>query len=595
MEKAKKYILYAVFALINGYILGAGIALSLIPDKIFGKNAFSEVNISVLLLFAGIFFVLFMLIFISGKKVYRWTTPLCLASFAWCVSINSSAHPNMAIVMAITAAVMVFCFKKDLTDSVWKFLKGKNLYIAVAALTAIVAFFTAWATICRYRSFIASAFDFGVFAQMFESMATDFTQTTTIERGYAMSHFAVHFSPIYYLLLPFYMIFRTPEFLLAAQAAIVFSGIIPLLLLCKKYKYDEKTIFLISVVFVFYPAFSAPCFYDFHENAFLTPLILWLLYFVEKDGLIGTIISALLLMCVKEDAAIYVACIGLYALLRHGKDAGKRASGVILIGLSAAGFVIITSLMKTYGEGIFTSRFAVFLGSGESSVFDIVKNVIKDPALFFDVLFNDEDKLLLVLELMLPLMFIPFASKRLSDWTLFIPLIIMNFATDYQYMSNINFQYVFGTGALMLFLFVKNMKYLKIKPKITPALASALAAVIIFAGVSLPKYDRINSYLENSEYYEQAKQVLSEIPRDATVFAEHTLVAHVADIKELYLYPEVYPNDENASADYFLLDTRINSTDKQETIAQLTAQGYEIISDTKRSFVTVMKKQTASS
>ena len=74
-------------------------------------------------------------------------------------------------------------------------------------------------------------------------------------------------------------------------------------------------------VFLLYPTMRSGLFYDFHENKFLTPLLLWLLYFTEKEGLslkaknLLIAVFTLLSLMVKEDAAIYVACIGLFMLV----------------------------------------------------------------------------------------------------------------------------------------------------------------------------------------------------------------------------------------------------------------------------------------
>lgn len=80
-----------------------------------------------------------------------------------------------------------------------------------------------------------STFDIGIFTQMFESMKRDFSQVTTPERDKFMSHFGVHISPIYYFLLPFYYLFPYGETLEVLQVLVVFSGVIPLYLILKRW------------------------------------------------------------------------------------------------------------------------------------------------------------------------------------------------------------------------------------------------------------------------------------------------------------------------------------------------------------------------
>ena len=107
----------------------------------------------------------------------------------------------------------------------------------------------------------------------------------TCERDVLLSHFAVHISPIYYLLLPFYALFPSPLTLQIGQAVIVASGVIPTLLLCKHYCLSGKSTCALVLIYVLHPALSGGCFFDIHENCFLTPLLLWMFYFFERKNI----------------------------------------------------------------------------------------------------------------------------------------------------------------------------------------------------------------------------------------------------------------------------------------------------------------------
>ena len=91
--------------------------------------------------------------------------------------------------------------------------------ITASTLFVVATVVFGWYTSLKYRTFNNHAFDFGIFAQMYERMAVSGVPETTLERSYLMSHFGVHFSPIFYLFLPGYWIFRTPFYLLYLQAA----------------------------------------------------------------------------------------------------------------------------------------------------------------------------------------------------------------------------------------------------------------------------------------------------------------------------------------------------------------------------------------
>ena len=86
----------------------------------------------------------------------------------------------------------------------------KITLVVACALFVIATVVIGYFSSLKYRSYSNFAFDFGIFAQMYERMAVSGAPETTLERSYLMSHFGVHFSPIFYIFLPGYWIFRSP-------------------------------------------------------------------------------------------------------------------------------------------------------------------------------------------------------------------------------------------------------------------------------------------------------------------------------------------------------------------------------------------------
>ena len=191
------------------------------------------------------------------------------------------------------------------------------LWAVAAVAVAFFAFVSVW-TVSRIYCFMAPTFDFGIFSQMFHSMKTTGLPITTVERDGALSHFAVHVSPIYYLMLPFYMIVPKPATLQVLQAAVLASAVIPMWKLGKHHNLTPAVRFGLCLLLLVYPAYSGGTSYDLHENAFLTPLLLWLFYGIDRRNGILTAVAAVLTLTVKEDAAVYVAIVALFLLLRSG-------------------------------------------------------------------------------------------------------------------------------------------------------------------------------------------------------------------------------------------------------------------------------------
>lgn len=593
--KIKKYFSYVIYALLSGFIIGSGITLYAAHFDANILSIDSVKNVNTLLLFSitavagAVLFVLFAV----RERLYRCCIPLSVFFFSVLILYPSTSVNAYFYIALATAVVCVsLAFKdifKDRKISIldgrafkWGRFECRGADIFAGAVTVLMTAAVSLGTIMRMCVFNNSTFDFGLFAQMYEYMATDFTQNSTLERNELLSHFAVHFSPVYYLLLPFYMIFRSPQSLLAMQAAVCFSGAFPLLLLCRRWRYSGGVTLALCGLFLCYPAFTGACFYDFHENCFLTPFILWILYFLESDKGGGVAVFALLLLCVKEDAGLYLIFIALYALFN--KNIPKRVSVPLLI-MGVTGFVAVTAFINVYGEGIKVSRYSIYLMSGQDSLTSVVKNVIKNPAFFFSNLFSAE-KVLFFIQMLLPLLFIPLRSRKLSEWFLIAPFILINLATDYKYQYDINFQYVFGTGAMLIFLTAKNLRYSR--KKLKTAMAGFMAAAVCLVGNAMPKYHYTDTYFSNPEYYEAAEELLEKIPRDKVIYASTFLTPHLYDCKEVYMYPGFYNKDKWTEADYILIDKRFYSVEElKEEITKLNENGYTQID--KASFVLVFK------
>ena len=161
-------------------------------------------------------------------------------------------------------------------------------------------------TIAKHEAFGTTCFDMGIFVQMFHSLAHNLTAVTTCERDMFLSHFHVHASYIFYLLVPFYALLPHEDTLFTAQAILTVSGIIPMFLIAKQRNFKGFTLLFACILYLFSNGLLAPCYYHFHENCFLPTLLLWLLYAVERRNYPLLYIMSVLVCIVKEDAPLYL-------------------------------------------------------------------------------------------------------------------------------------------------------------------------------------------------------------------------------------------------------------------------------------------------
>ncbi len=417
--------------------------------------------------------------------------------------------------------------------------KEKRRYAMITGLGAVLLFLlvSLW-TVGRVWSFSTPTYDFGIFSQMFYYMKTTGLPLTTLERDGLLSHFQVHVSPIYYLILPVFCLAPYPETLQVCQAAVLASSVVPLWKLGKRHGLKAGERMAVCFLLLLYPAFSGGTGYDIHENCFLTPLLLWLLYGIDEKKGMTTFLAAVLTLMVKEDAPVYVAVIGLWLLVRSLLHASGRrdlyTGGALLMG-AVLWFVLAVSYLNRAGDGAMTYRYRNFMFDGSGSLVTVIKAVIMNPikALYECV---DREKLSFIALTMGPLLGLPLITRRYERYLLLIPYVLVNLMSDYTYQHNIFFQYCFGSIACLLYLVTVNLADWKQGRRRKIALFIALiVSVLCFGKTILPKaWDYTTRYLRYESYYSQVRTQLSQIPEEASVAASTFYTTCLSQREVLY-------------------------------------------------------------
>lgn len=434
------------------------------------------------------------------------------------------------------------------------------------ALTALIILIS----ICRHMTYNTACFDMGIFTQMFHSMKQNLSMNTTCERDYLLSHLSVHSSVILYVLLPFYALFPNANTLLTAQAVLCISGVIPVVLIAKKHGFKGLFIIFVSIIYLFNTGLLSPCFFHFHENCFLPPLLMWLMYAVDSRKTVLIYILSILTCTVKEDAPLYIICTGLFLLAdEKGK---KRIHGAVIAILSLVYFIVIMKVLGISGsaEMMMDQRFSNLVFGDNTGISGMVMNILRNPSYFFSLLFS-EASMKFFLQIMLPLLFLPFATGKLHRYFLMLPFVIMNLAigSGYRYAAEMGYHYTFGTASLLIFMVIINCADFSETGRRTAAAAVAAAALITAFPLLSTNLTHCGKYMENREYYAQIEAGLASIPEDAVVIADTHYLPHAANRKEIYLMNEddvVVANGNVLSIvdmkkyDYFVLNENDGNT-----------------------------------
>ena len=271
------------------------IMLIIVFSGVFAFTYYKFSNVARIMMFMFIY-VFFMMSACNGYS-YNWNE----------TAKNPIGNICFDAVLCFIAVLAFLYVKDDIFDIVAEFKIDKKKTNIIVAIVGILLFaFVGIITVYRYLTYSNSTFDFGIFTQMYENMKQTGSISTTLERNRVLSHFGVHFSPIFYIALPIYFIFPSPVTVQLIQAFMVALPVIPIVLISRKYKLSNWMTVGAVLLYALYPATAGGTLYDIHENCFLTFLILMAIWAIEKKKNILTAIMVLLVFFVKEDAPVYI-------------------------------------------------------------------------------------------------------------------------------------------------------------------------------------------------------------------------------------------------------------------------------------------------
>lgn len=517
-----------------------------------------------LLRLAAVTAALFMALMLLGRKLgerkeERWLLAGVFAAYSALTLVSSFTWLYLAACLGITLMLAIYArfgwndapvavAREEKRGGVW-------LWVTVFMAAGFFLFLGVW-TLCRVWAFKTTTYDFGIFAQMFHNLKNTGLPVTTLERSREMSHFLVHVSPIVYLLLPVYWLLPGLAAVQLIQAAAMTAAVVPLWLLGKRHGMSPVQRTLLCAILLLSPAFSGGAAFDFHENCCLTALLLWLLYAIDSRKYWLTAVAAVLTLLVKEDAAVYVAVVGIFVLLQallRKEDRRQWLTGIGLLCGAVGYFLGVSAWLNAYGEGVMSYRYENFMFSGSESLLSVILGAILCP---LKVVYEcvDAGKLEYILLTMLPLLGLPLLTRRYERLVLLIPYILVNLMSDYSYQHSLFFQYSFGSLACLVYLTAVNAAEIRIPWRKMAALV--LAAVLGLGAMwnqILPvAAGEARDFLKNRDKHQQMIQLLTSIDGEASVASNTVYTPWLCHREQVYdiRYSE---NETILSCDYVVL------------------------------------------
>jgi len=405
----------------------------------------------------------------------------------------------------------------------------------------------------QHFSFQTNAYDLSIFDYMMSyTLKGEFMPEPF--HGYWGSHFAIHFTPILFLLVPLYLLLQGPLFLLYVQ---VISGALAafVLYLTAKDLFPAKYIpSFIGMAFLVYRPFLNGLMYDFHPEMFF-PLFLFSSYYFLfiKRRMWPFFVFASLALLIKEDIPLFIFFFGLFLFfkLRDDRKTGLiTAGGALIYFVIVMGFVIphLRSRLGMSGKFEFLSLWG---GSGEN-VLETLKNLIsRSHSIIANLPFANIGSGLF--NFFAPLLFIPFLSPFIL---LAVPpmAILATSASPIMHGFGLHYAANILPFLFLAFLFgLKKVESLIAKKKKPQKILVAISACIFLINLVNTKWELLKfSRYSALKDYKTVENYISSIPREASVASLSAIIPHIPKRKNIHMLPKT------GGAEYILVHSGIN-------------------------------------
>ncbi|GAB6135456.1 DUF2079 domain-containing protein [Thermococcus prieurii] len=137
------------------------------------------------------------------------------------------------------------------------------------------------------------------------------------------SHFAVHNSPILFLLLPIVALFPHIETILVVQSIFIGLGAVGLFYFAREVLKSEKSALLLALMYLINPFVHGINKADFHACALAIPFAFLTAYFYETGRTKPMLVSATLVLSAREDAGLFLIALMWMGIMRKDSPMGS--------------------------------------------------------------------------------------------------------------------------------------------------------------------------------------------------------------------------------------------------------------------------------
>jgi len=346
--------------------------------------------------------------------------------------------------MAVLLTLVWLC-AKSLPWPVWRPRLGRPL-IPVLLLLFCLAYVVVLSAVAIFRLNRCGAWlgDLGIMDQNLWNTAHGRWFQETASHGYLVNRVLTgRLELVYLLLAPLYWIWPNIRLILVLQSVALSLGAIPTYLLGIRVTRSRTAALGWAFAYLAYPALEYANLFDVHGLTFATPLLLTTFYclYVGRSG--PAVAFGLLALCCREDVALPLFALGIYAAVRR-----QRLPGITFLLLSPLYFLLafhwLPGLSSGPGYGIDEPRWGLLsLGVG-----GLLRLLVTDPGRII-AQFATTENLAYLGKLLLPVSLLALVSPAALLFAL--PTVAVNLLSDWGWMHDILTQY---TSCITPFVFI---------------------------------------------------------------------------------------------------------------------------------------------
>jgi len=460
--------------------------------------------------------------------------------------------------------------------------------VLLGVAVVVYAVYFAHLTLVRYWAFEARALDLGNFHQTVWNTWQGRPFHLTNQSG-VVNRLSLHVEPILLPISQLYWLHDGPETLLVLQAVVVALGALPLFALARHTlrPYTAQHVWLallFALAFLLNPSMQAANWLEFHAVTLAPTFLLAAFYFLvtNRTGLFS--LFAILTASCKEEMALLVFMLGLYAWVALR----KRRLGLLVMALSGTwALTAVLVIQNHFAAGnIHWDRYA-YLGD---TPLQMIGTLLTRPDLVLAQL-RTADALRYGAQLLFPLGFLALLAPEVL--LLALPSLAINLLADFPPMHQVDtLIYAAPIVPFVLIASVTGVARLLRLSRTThhalPRRNATVAAIALLLVTCTVIAQRLYGYtpwggnhlpLHVTPHHRRAATIIEQIPPAARVSAQDRLNPHVAGRETVYIFPRM------DDADTVFLDVTgpawpQHPGDLRRSVDDLLAQGFSVTAAT---------------